>query len=213
MNKIEQIFYDSLESIILSDTEKILVSDYGEEIKYKFSETGYSQDRRLNVTRPAFPQSKFILDTNFSVYTNEDEYCEIKGYKPDFMIKLGDGGYAIEIDGYEWHEKTKEQAINDRKKDRAYIKAGYIPVRFLGSEIYHDAKKCVEDFIELLITNELSLFNRDSVMKIMFREDSLEEEVEELSKCVFEFGTISPLYIKDHKKIKNPIKFAAKNEV
>jgi very-short-patch-repair endonuclease len=71
-------------------------------------------------------------------------------------------GYCIEIDGHEWHEKTKEQVRADKEKDRAYLKNGFIPVRFTGSEVYHDAKKCVDEFFEIMITN-YEFFNYENL--------------------------------------------------
>ena len=96
------------------------------------------------------------------------------GYIPDFEISLNGlyGGFVIEIDGHQWHEKTKEQVRADKEKDRAYLKNCYIPIRFSGSEVYHNAKRCVDEvfeimfelshffiFDEMLIKNEM-LFNK-----------------------------------------------------
>jgi len=77
---------------------------------------------------------------------------DISGYKPDFLISFSDYSnliFAIEIDGHQWHEKTKEQASNDRKKDRAYLKNMAIPIRFTGSDVYHDALSCVRETMEI----------------------------------------------------------------
>ena len=77
---------------------------------------------------------------------------DISGYKPDFLISFNwyyQLQFAVEIDGHEWHEKTKEQASNDRKKDRAYLKNLTIPIRFTGSDVYHDAMNCVRETMEI----------------------------------------------------------------
>ena len=58
--------------------------------------------------------------------------------------------FVIEIDGHEWHEKTKEQAMRDKCKDRAYIKNGYIPIHFTGSEVFHNPENCVKEVIETI---------------------------------------------------------------
>jgi very-short-patch-repair endonuclease len=47
--------------------------------------------------------------------------------------------FAVECDGHNFHDKTKEQAARDKKRDRQ-IQALNVPIlRFTGSEIYRDA--------------------------------------------------------------------------
>jgi very-short-patch-repair endonuclease len=54
---------------------------------------------------------------------------------------------AIECDGHDFHERTKEQAAKDRSRDRALQAAGYTVMRFTGSELYRDPLKCVEEVL------------------------------------------------------------------
>lgn len=72
----------------------------------------------------------------------------IKNYKADFLIWVAAGaaigGIVIECDGHAFHEKNKEQAARDKKRDREILAAGYPVLRFTGSEIYKDTKSCVE---------------------------------------------------------------------
>jgi very-short-patch-repair endonuclease len=51
---------------------------------------------------------------------------------------------AVECDGHDFHEKTKEQAQRDKEKDRFLQSKGWIVARFTGSEIY---KKDLYDLI------------------------------------------------------------------
>lgn len=55
---------------------------------------------------------------------------------------------VVECDGHEFHEKTKEQAARDKARDRYLTTNGYKVLRFTGSEIYHDAKKCAIEVFE-----------------------------------------------------------------
>ena len=57
---------------------------------------------------------------------------------------------AIECDGHDYHEKTKEQAQKDKSKDRALKKKGLPIVRFTGSEITANPDKCAQDIDELM---------------------------------------------------------------
>ena len=80
----------------------------------------------------------------------ESEDLFFDGYVPDFTIESSGLNFVIEIDGHEWHEKTKEQAMRDKQKDRTYIKNGYIPIHFTGSEVFHNAENCVKEVIETI---------------------------------------------------------------
>lgn len=80
--------------------------------------------------------------------------AEIAGYKADFLLwfRVGKevGGIVIECDGHAFHEKTKEQAARDKKRDREILKAGYPVLRFTGSEVFKDPLGCVEQVGEIL---------------------------------------------------------------
>jgi len=63
-----------------------------------------------------------------------------------FVILSPDGHphrLAVECDGHDFHERTKEQAARDRSRDRALQTGGYTVMRFTGSEIHRDPLKCV----------------------------------------------------------------------
>jgi very-short-patch-repair endonuclease len=52
---------------------------------------------------------------------------------------------VIEVDGHDFHEKTKEQAGRDKHRDRLLQKAGYKILRFTGSEVYNDPSAVVKE--------------------------------------------------------------------
>lgn len=56
---------------------------------------------------------------------------------------------AIEIDGHDFHEKTKEQVASDKRRERAIVKKGFKLLRFTGSEITRNPRACVADVVEL----------------------------------------------------------------
>jgi very-short-patch-repair endonuclease len=73
------------------------------------------------------------------------------GHTVDLYLIGGDGGeLAVELDGHDYHERTKEQAARDRKKDRDLLRSGVPVVRFTGSEVYRDPDGCVEELTECL---------------------------------------------------------------
>lgn len=70
----------------------------------------------------------------------------------DFALvdRNSDARIAIEIDGHEFHEKTKEQAARDKARDRRVTKCGYPVIRFTGSEVFANAFGCLIEAIETL---------------------------------------------------------------
>lgn len=75
---------------------------------------------------------------------------QFEGYRIDFAL-IGNGRrVAIECDGHDFHERTKEQARHDRSRDRRMTAAGWAVCRFTGSEIHKDARRCAMEAIAFL---------------------------------------------------------------
>lgn len=64
-------------------------------------------------------------------------------YRADFMIE-GRKTIAIECDGHDYHERTKDQARRDKARDRFFASKGVTVVRFTGSEIWANPVRCAE---------------------------------------------------------------------
>lgn len=79
---------------------------------------------------------------------------QIRNYRADFFVQYWQYGVevcaAIECDGHDFHERTKEQAKHDRKRDREFQALGITVLRFTGSEIYNDPLECAVSAIENL---------------------------------------------------------------
>lgn len=45
---------------------------------------------------------------------------------------------AVELDGHDFHERTKEQASRDKRRDRILAAGGWTMLRFTGSDVYQD---------------------------------------------------------------------------
>jgi very-short-patch-repair endonuclease len=70
----------------------------------------------------------------------------------------GDGVQAVssvfvECDGHDFHERTKEQAKRDRKRDRELQKLGIKVFRFTGSEIFADPLHCAAEAFDAAFTS------------------------------------------------------------
>lgn len=59
----------------------------------------------------------------------------------DISPKIG-----IELDGHDFHEKTKEQVENDKKRERYLRSKGWQIFRYSGSEVY---KNCINLVLDL----------------------------------------------------------------
>jgi len=58
--------------------------------------------------------------------------------------------FAIELDGHDFHEKSKLQVESDKKRERAIIRKGIKVLRFSGSEIVKNARGCIKEIEEYL---------------------------------------------------------------
>lgn len=71
-----------------------------------------------------------------------------KKYRADFLIgnaEVPDLRLVVEVDGHDFHERTKEQAARDRSRDRAMLAEGLHVMRFTGSEIWNRPGECARE--------------------------------------------------------------------
>lgn len=76
----------------------------------------------------------------------------IRPYRVDFLIRHWDTDtiIVVECDGHEFHEKTKKQAADDKKRDRFLTKLGYVLLRYTGSQICNNPDEICEDVYEII---------------------------------------------------------------
>jgi len=87
---------------------------------------------------------------SFALILQQIPLCGGK-YRADFVVILPPSGLVVvECDGHDFHEKTKEQAARDKKRDRDIQIDGWRVLRFTGSEIYANADRCAQDVLSLL---------------------------------------------------------------
>lgn len=90
------------------------------------------------------------LDESFVALAFLTRQVKISSYRVDFLMTFdGETRFklAIECDGHEWHDRTKQQAAYDRSRDRDLLCLGVFTIRFTGSEIVHSAERCAADAI------------------------------------------------------------------
>lgn len=179
MNEIETKFYETFLNIL----ERKFVIYQDQKIDIKQEDDWYSIQLNNNT-----------LDIQIEPQPKESYF---DGYIPDFVIYINNllSGYVIEIDGHEWHEKTKEQVRADKEKDRTYLKNNFIPIRFTGSEVYHNAKKCVDEVFEIIISNyEFFEYENQNIKNYLQYCDFQKEKTDliyKINKLTFGYGTES----------------------
>lgn len=60
-------------------------------------------------------------------------------------------GIAIELDGHDFHERTKSQVIDRNERDRGLQATGWTVFHFSGTELYRDPEKCLTEVMEFAI--------------------------------------------------------------
>lgn len=159
------------------------------------------QDQMVNIKKD---------DEYFNIQLNENEIeLQIEaqpdgnmfdGYVPDFVIYMNNllSGFIIEIDGHEWHEKTKEQARADKEKDRTYLKKGFIPIRFTGSEVFHNVKRCIDEVFEIIISNYIMFDYENKNIENYFLYEKIKNLKDEIYHLQNGFGTVFAIAIKNN---------------
>jgi len=99
-----------------------------------FGDIGKWQDKRCMMIVPQYLFENYRID--FALIGNRPN---------DNFRKM----MFIECDGHDFHERTKDQAARDRKKDRDIQIAGVPLLRFTGSEIFRDPFECVVQICKL----------------------------------------------------------------
>lgn len=92
-------------------------------------------------------------------YPGQEIKCKNgKKYRLDFyfvvMYKNQETKYfGIECDGYDFHQKTKEQVEYDNQRQRDLQNEGIEIIRFSGSEIWKRPAKCAGEVQDIILSN------------------------------------------------------------
>lgn len=79
-------------------------------------------------------------------------------HRLDFALVHADGAsLAIELDGHEYHDGSKDRAERDRARDRELVAKGWVTARFTGREIVRDAMRCAQEAHRLIVAGVPSM--------------------------------------------------------
>lgn len=70
----------------------------------------------------------------------------------DFAFFYNFERIVVELDGFAYHDATKELATKDKKRDRRSSISGWTILRFSGSEVVKDTKKVLTEILDDLET-------------------------------------------------------------
>lgn len=142
---------------------------------------------KILLSQTKTPIERIFYDYVKKNFTNSDRVFaqyQLTDCKPNYVIDFAIPDYmiAIEIDGHDYH-KTKEQRTNDAVRERNLQMRGWFVIRFTGSEVYSNMKKCGDDLNALikLRHNEMKPkqdANQDRFIKYLLDKiECLEEEL------------------------------------
>lgn len=114
-----------------------------------YHETGMywklAQQVRVERSGKAFARLDFLLAA--SEHFPDNQY-PVQWGPPKTLV-------AIECDGHDYHERTKEQAKRDKSRDRQMMALGVQTLRFTGSEIFADPTACAADVFDVSVRKYL----------------------------------------------------------
>lgn len=105
---------------------------------------GFSQDLQRPVLHLLYDHKLLTIQPQYQIKLS-------KNYRLDFLLTSRSKQLALEVDGHDYHERTKEQAKRDKERDRALVAAGFTVMRFTGSEIYHNADKAAREVLDFVV--------------------------------------------------------------
>lgn len=123
-------------------------------------DSNFSRHHGVRIARPK-PDAGHVLPYNPLPEENQEltlyPQWRLKRWRIDFRLDWERFETAqsaktvlIECDGHDFHERTKKQAASDRSRDRALQRAGYQIIRFTGSELTRNSKRCAAETLAAL---------------------------------------------------------------
>lgn len=79
---------------------------------------------------------------------------QVGQYRLDFAIHGMVTKVAVECDGHDYHERTKEQAQHDKSRDRWLVENGWQVLRFTGREVHQHAEACARQAVSIAVKLE-----------------------------------------------------------
>lgn len=165
-NKAEQILSEYIESQGLSLMEyfDLLKTSCQSPIEEIFlAQLMADADRYMALLSFQFYTRKFTFPgERSSQFSSVDVHMQasVGNYYADFLFDDNRDGkrriIVVECDGHDFHEKTKQQAAHDKRRDRYFVAQGIKVLRYTGSEIYNGCDDVMAEVFEHLSFGDYS---------------------------------------------------------
>jgi very-short-patch-repair endonuclease len=109
-------------------------------------------ERAMELVESPIEQRLAVYLAASGIEVEAQHELEIEGRKCRIDFAIPSIKIAIEVDGHDFHERTKEQAQRDKARDRALQILGWKPLRFTGSEVFRDAATCAGEVLRIMGT-------------------------------------------------------------
>lgn len=153
MNEIETKFWDNLISIIDAGYIVQHIKPYyrtvGHTLGQSIDDAVCECDAYAKIQYETFIKNEFQKRGQIDLEITKQ--ININGYKLDFYMQsfVPNVYMGIEIDGHEWHERSKEQASSDKKRERKLLSLGIPCIRFTGSDVFTNADGCAKESLDI----------------------------------------------------------------
>lgn len=136
---------DYLFNLVLHDTKEFVcyvrgITDAKEKRKVR-DEIIADLGKKLNICKSPIERILCLACLSLPEYIIDEDVIpqyKIGNYIADVVWKPKCGNMVVfEADGHDFHEKTKEQAMHDKERDRYMLSNGIKVYRFTGSEIFN----------------------------------------------------------------------------
>lgn len=119
------------------------------------------KDMEYEDGRPATYRTDFLFElSRDATYKEKIKDHEFNIRKAEVYAQI-----VIEIDGHDFHERTKEQAQRDKSRDRYLTAEGYTVFRFTGSEVYRDIYHVADEVEEYLLNTMVKVHKSEVNIK------------------------------------------------
>lgn len=113
------------------------------------SEPGHFDNLSTICILPQVPIGKYRIDFEVTALLTQ--------FRDDLeLIDWHRGQVLVECDGHDFHERTKEQASRDKRKDRELQRAGFTVFRYTGSDVWKDCMGVAEEIVAQAVANALA---------------------------------------------------------
>src|SRR2546423_1858315 len=93
-------------------------------------------------------RTDFLFELTRDIYaTDADGDVPVKLARSEVFARL-----VVELDGHDFHERTKEQAGRDKSGDRRLTALGFTVFRFTGSEVHAEPYRVADEVESYLAT-------------------------------------------------------------